>query len=47
MADIKKRIEKIEERLFYLDMIDRWDTKTYEIVSQLEQELTTLKAQLA
>lgn len=47
MADIKNRIEKIEERLFYLDMIDRWDSEIREIVAKLEKELAMLKSQLA
>ena len=47
MKQIREQIEKIEERLFYLDMIDNWNSEIRNLVDKLTEELKTLKSQLA
>ena len=43
--EIKKEIEELENREFYLQMKDRWDWKDYEISRKRNEEIRELKKQ--
>ena len=47
METIKQQIEKIEERIFYLEMIDHWDSEICETVDNLQKQLKELQLQIA
>ena len=44
--EIEKRIESVENSLFYLDMKDRWSPEDYSYNHSLECELADLKRML-
>jgi len=43
---ITKRIEDLEERIFYIEMIDYWTHEDRELIHKYEQELKELKAKI-
>lgn len=43
--EIIKRIEDLEETIFYIEMIDHWTREDEECIKKYEQELKELKAQ--
>ena len=45
--EMLKRIDEIETQRFYLDMVDRWDTRTYDLDTRLANELYDLKRKVA
>lgn len=44
IADVKKRIEELEDVIFYLDMVDRWTQTQKDLFDKYNKELTELKA---
>ena len=44
IQDIKKRIEELEDVIFYLDMVDRWTQTQRDLFDKYNKELTELKA---
>lgn len=44
--EITKRIEDLEERKFYLRMVDRWTAKDYEYFDKWNREIRELKKEL-
>ena len=44
--EIEKRIEKLEERKFYLAMKDRWNFEDYKLNTELFNEIRKLKEML-
>ena len=45
--ELKKRIAKLEDILFNIDMIDRWTDREYKLHAQYSQELRQAKMELA
>lgn len=43
--EIIKRIEDLEETIFYIEMIDHWTREDEECFQKYSQELNSLKAQ--
>lgn len=43
---ITKRIEDLEERIFYIEMIDYWTYEDRELIHKYEKELKELKAKI-
>lgn len=41
--DINKRIEELEESIFYLHMKDRWNNQDYLMMNRMQIELNELK----
>lgn len=39
----KERIERLENRLFLLNMVDRWTNEDRRIMNEIEKELRELK----
>ena len=46
MENIKSRIEKLEQEMFYLEMKDHWSREDFEQMSEWRNELRQLKAEL-
>ena len=46
IEEIKKQIEELEDRLFFLNMKDRWTMQDREKEMQLNLQLANLKKQL-
>lgn len=46
IEEIKKQIEELEDRLFFLNMKDRWTMQDREREMQLNLQLANLKKQL-
>ena len=44
--EIKERIEKLENRQFMLNMVDRWTNEDRRLAWEIENEIRNLKAQL-
>lgn len=44
--EIKKEIEKLEDRKFYNNMVDRWTARNYEIDRELTIQIRNLKEEL-
>lgn len=44
--EIKKEIEKLEERIFYHEMKDHWTQQDFKLAKKLEQDLMILKEKL-
>ena len=44
--EIKARIEELETRKFFNNMVDRWDWQNKKIDEELTKEIRELKAQL-
>lgn len=47
MQEIKERIEQLKNRLFMMNMIDRWTSEDEQIVNRLQNELRELETQIA
>ena len=43
---IEERIEQLENRKFYNDMVDRWTATNYQIDRELTEEIRKLKNML-
>lgn len=46
MEEIKNRIEELEDRIFYLQMKDRWEKEDFELYDKLYEELNKLKGKV-
>ena len=44
--EITKRIEDLEEKIFYIEMIDYWTYEDRELIRKYEKELKELKAKI-
>lgn len=44
--EIKEKIEKLEMRKFYLNMVDRWAREDYNRMDEINKELRNLKEML-
>lgn len=44
--EIEQRIELLEQRLFLIDMVDRWDEEDKQLYKRLSEEIKELKKQL-
>lgn len=44
--EIQNKIEELEERKFYNNMVDRWTNKNYELDYFLRTEIEKLKKEL-
>ena len=47
VQEIKERIEQLKNRLFMMNMIDRWTSEDRERVYKMEDELHELEMQIA
>lgn len=47
VKEIKEKIETLKNRLFMMNMIDRWTSEDEQIVNRLQNELHELEAQIA
>ena len=47
VQEIKERIEQLKNRLFMMNMIDRWTNEDRERVYKMENELHELEVQIA
>lgn len=47
VKEIKERIEQLKNRLFMMNMIDRWTNEDRERVNRIENELHELEIQIA
>lgn len=47
VQEIKERIEQLKNRLFTMNMIDRWTNEDRERVYKMENELHELEMQIA
>jgi formate-dependent nitrite reductase cytochrome c552 subunit len=47
VEEIKKRIEQLKNRLFMMNMIDRWTVEDEQRVEQLTNEMHELEMQIA
>ena len=47
VQEIKERIEQLKNRLFMMNMIDRWTNEDRERVYKMENELHELEMQIA
>lgn len=47
VQEIKERIEQLKNRLFMMNMIDRWTNEDRERVYKMEDELHELEMQIA
>lgn len=45
-AEIAKRIEEVEDILFYINMKDRWDSRDYAEYDKFKLELAELEQSL-
>lgn len=46
-TELINKIEEIEEKIFRLEMIDRWSAEDYFIVYQYRKEVAKLKKELS
>ena len=42
-AEIKERIESLETRRFYINMVERWTNEDRKMLREIERELAELK----
>ena len=47
VQEIKERIEQLKNRLFMMNMIDRWTNEDRQTVDRMENELHELELQIA
>ena len=47
VQEIKERIEQLKNRLFIMNMIDRWTNEDRQTVNEMEDELHELELQIA
>lgn len=47
VQEIKERIEQLKNRLFMMNMIDRWTNEDRQTVDRMEDELHELEMQIA
>ena len=47
VKEIKEKIEQLKNRLFLMNMIDRWTNEDRDMVNRIENELHELEAQIA
>ena len=47
VQEIKERIEQLQNRLFMINMIDRWTNEDRRRMEETEDEIRELKMQLA
>ena len=47
VQEIKERIEQLKNRLFMMNMIDRWTNEDRQTVDKMENELHELELQIA
>lgn len=47
VQEIKERIEQLKNRLFMMNMIDRWTNEDRQTVNEMEDELHELEMQIA
>lgn len=47
VQEIKERIEQLKNRLFMMNMIDRWTNEDRQTVNRMEDELYELEMQIA
>lgn len=47
VKEIKEKIEQLKNRLFMMNMIDRWTSEDEQMVNRLQNELHELEAQIA
>ena len=47
VQEIKERIEQLKNRLFMMNMIDRWTNEDRQTVNEMEEELHELELQMA
>ena len=45
--DLLKKLEVLENRLFLINMIDRWTNEDRKILGEVEKEIAEVKAALA
>lgn len=44
---LKQQIERKEEDIFYLEMVDHWDKDDYDLFDKYSNELKVLRARLS
>ena len=47
VQEIKEKIEQLQNRLFMMNMIDRWTNEDRQTVNEMEDELHELELQIA
>lgn len=47
VQEIKEKIEQLKNRLFMMNMIDRWTNEDRQTVDRMENELHELEMQIA
>ena len=47
VQEIKERIEQLKNRLFMMNMIDRWTNEDRQTVNRMEDELHELEMKIA
>lgn len=47
VQEIKERIEQLKNRLFMMNMIDRWTNEDRQIINEMEDELHELEIKIA
>ena len=47
VQEIKERIEQLKNRLFMMNMIDRWTNEDRQTVNKMEDELHELEMKMA
>lgn len=47
VQEIKERIEQLKNRLFMMNMVDRWTIEDRQMVNEIEDELHELELQIA
>ncbi len=47
VQEIKEKIEQLQNRLFMMNMIDRWTNEDRQTVNEMEEELHELELQIA
>lgn len=47
VQEIKEKIEQLQNRLFMMNMIDRWTNEDRQTVNKMEDELHELEMQIA
>ena len=43
---MREKLEKLEERKFYLNMKDRWTANDYRIMNEINEEIRKIKKEL-
>ena len=43
VEELKKKIESLEETIFYLEMVDNWTRKHFDLSNKYDKELKQLK----